>query len=68
MKNYWIHVYSSNDLTLKFFHRNWGKATIEAINIIPLYDGTPLFMAAGHPIYRIHTAVMDCADPICCVN
>ncbi|MCW5601418.1 transposase [Nitrosomonas sp.] len=28
MKNYWIHVYSSNDLTLKFLHRNRGKAAV----------------------------------------
>lgn len=39
MKNYWIHVYSSNDLTLKFLHRNRGKAAVEAINIIPRYGG-----------------------------
>ena len=39
MRNYWIHVYSSNDLTLKFLHRSRGKATVEAISIIPRYGG-----------------------------
>ncbi|WP_368086454.1 transposase [Nitrosomonas sp. Nm34] len=39
MKNDWIHVYSSSDITLKFLHRNRGKAAIEAINIIPRYGG-----------------------------
>ncbi|SFL71582.1 hypothetical protein [Nitrosomonas communis] len=33
MKNDWMHVYSSNDITLKFLHRTRGKAAIEAINI-----------------------------------
>ena len=38
-KNYWIHVYSSGDITLKFLHRKRGKEAIEAIGIIPQYGG-----------------------------
>lgn len=38
-KNHWIHVYSSGDITLKFLHRKRGKEAIEAIDIIPRYDG-----------------------------
>ena len=38
-KNHWIHVYSSGDITLRFLHRQRGKAAIEAINIIPRYGG-----------------------------
>jgi transposase len=39
-KNYWIHVYSSDDITLKFLHQKRGKKAIEAIGIIPHYGGT----------------------------
>jgi transposase len=38
-KNYWIHVYSSGDITLKFLHQKRGKEAIEAIGIIPQYGG-----------------------------
>ncbi len=39
-KNHWLHVYSSDDITLKFLHRKRGTEAIEAINIIPRYGGT----------------------------
>ena len=39
-KNYWIHSYSSGDITLKFLHKNRGKEAIEDIGIIPMYGGT----------------------------
>lgn len=38
-KNYWIHVYSAGDVTLKCLHRKRGKEAIEFINIIPQYGG-----------------------------
>lgn len=38
-KNQWIHVYSAEEITLKFLHKNRGKEAIEEINIIPLYNG-----------------------------
>jgi transposase-like protein len=37
--NYWVHVYSAGDITLKYLHQKRGKAAIEDINIIPLYGG-----------------------------
>ncbi|PKM38513.1 MAG: hypothetical protein CVV06_00305 [Gammaproteobacteria bacterium HGW-Gammaproteobacteria-10] len=38
-KNHWIHVYSADDITLKFLHRKRGKEAIESINLIPCYSG-----------------------------
>lgn len=38
-KNYWIHVYSAEDITLKLLHRRRGTEAIEEINIIPRYSG-----------------------------
>jgi transposase-like protein len=38
-KNYWIHVYSSGDITIKFLHEKRGKEAIEHIKIIPFYGG-----------------------------
>ena len=38
-KNWWIHVYSSGDITLKFLHRKRGKEAIDYIDIIPKYTG-----------------------------
>jgi transposase len=37
--NYWVHVYSAGDITLKYLHQKRGKAAIEDIHIIPLYGG-----------------------------
>lgn len=39
-KNYWIHVYSAGDITLKMLHRKRGSEAIDDINIIPRYSGT----------------------------
>jgi transposase len=39
-KNHWIHVYASGNITLKFVHRRRGKEAVEAIGIIPRYEGT----------------------------
>jgi transposase len=39
-KNYWIHVYSAGDITLKLLHQKRGKEAIEDISIIPQYGGT----------------------------
>lgn len=38
-KNHWIHVYSSEGITLKRLHSKRGKQAIEDINIIPQYQG-----------------------------
>jgi transposase len=59
-KNHWIHVYSSGDLTLKFLHRNRGKAAIEAINIIPRYGG-----AIIHDCWLSYLAYHGCSHGLC---
>jgi len=59
-KNYWIHVYSSRDVTLKFLHRNWGKAAIDEINIIPLYGG-----AIIHDCWSSYLSYHDCDHGLC---
>ena len=38
-KNYWIHVYSTGDITLKYLHRKRGREAVEDIGILPLYGG-----------------------------
>lgn len=41
-KNYWQHVYSGGDITLKFLHRRRGLEAMTAINILPRYQGTAI--------------------------
>ncbi len=60
MKNDWIHVYSSNDITLKFLHRNRGKAAIEEINIIARYGG-----AIIHDCWPSYVSYPDCSHGLC---
>ena len=66
MQNHWIHVYSSGDLTLKFLHRNRGKAAIEAINIIPRYGGAIIHDCShglcGSHLLRELTFIVDTHD------
>lgn len=53
-KNYWIHVYASGDITLKFLHKKRGKEAIEEVDIIPRYDGVIIhdcwasYLSYGH--------------------
>lgn len=37
--NQWIHVYSADDITLKILHPSRGSEAINAINVIPRYNG-----------------------------
>jgi hypothetical protein len=37
--NWWVHSYSSGEITLKFVHRHRGREAIEDIGIIPKYKG-----------------------------
>ena len=37
--NWWVHSYSSGDITLKLVHRHRGKEAIDEIDIIPKYTG-----------------------------
>jgi len=37
--NWWVHSYSSGNITLKLVHRHRGREGIEEIGIIPKYEG-----------------------------
>ncbi|MBF0443436.1 MAG: IS66 family transposase [Oligoflexales bacterium] len=37
--NYWIHVYSTGDITLQFIHSKRGSSAVDDIGIIPKYGG-----------------------------
>lgn len=38
-KNYWIHVYSAGDITLRLLHQKRGSDAVEEFGIIPSYGG-----------------------------
>ena len=59
-KNYWIHVYSAGDITLKFLHRKRGKEAIEAINIIPRYAGKII-----HDCWSSYLSYDHCEHGLC---
>ena len=59
-KNHWIHVYSAGDITLKFLHRKRGKEAIEAINIIPRYDGKII-----HDCWSSYLSYDHCEHGLC---
>lgn len=59
-KNYWIHVYSSGEITLKFLHHKRGGGAIEAINIIPRYGGTII-----HDCWASYLAYKHCGHGLC---
>lgn len=59
-KNHWIHVCSSEDITLKFLHQKRGLEAIEAINIIPRYSGTII-----HDCWASYLSYSHCDDGLC---
>lgn len=59
-KNHWIHVYSAEDITLKFLHPKRGKEAIEAINIIPRYGGTII-----HDCWSSYLSYDHCDHGLC---
>jgi len=59
-KNHWIHVYSSQDITLKFLHPKRGKEAIEEINIIPRYRGTII-----HDCWSSYLTYNHCDHGLC---
>jgi hypothetical protein len=59
-KNHWIHVYSAEDITLKFLHPKRGKEAIEAINIIPRYGG-----AIIHDCWSSYLSYNHCNHGLC---
>jgi transposase len=59
-KNCWIHVYSGEDITLKFLHLNRGTLAIDEINIIPRYSGTII-----HDCWTSYFAYNNCDHGLC---
>ena len=59
-KNYWIHVYSAEDITLKFLHQKRGTGAIEDINIIPRYSGTII-----HDCWSSYLTYNHCDHGLC---
>lgn len=59
-KNYWIHVYSAGEITLKFLHPNRGREAIEAIGIIPRYGGDVI-----HDCWASYLAYNHCGHGLC---
>jgi hypothetical protein len=50
-RNYWIHVCSAGDITLKFLHPKRGKEAIETIGVIPrfvIHDCWASYLAYDH--------------------
>ena len=64
-KNYWIHVYSSGEITLKFLHHKRGARPSRRSTSFPAMEG-PSSTTAGPPIWPMPTAAMACAARICC--
>ncbi len=59
-KNHWIHVYSSEDITLKFLHKKRGKEAINDINIIPRYGGIII-----HDCWSSYLSYQQCDHGLC---
>lgn len=59
-KNDWIHVYSAEDITLKFLHHKRGLDAIEEINIIPRYSG-----AIIHDCWASYLTYNHCDHGLC---
>ena len=59
-KNYWIHVYSAGDITLKCLHRRRGIEAIDAIDIVPRYGGIII-----HDCWASYFAYQHCGHALC---
>lgn len=57
---HWIHVYSSQDITLKFLHEKRGTEAINDINIIPKYGGVII-----HDCWSSYLSYDNCAHALC---
>lgn len=58
--NYWIHVYSADEITLKFLHRKRGAEAINDINIIPRYVGIII-----HDCWSSYLMYNNCGHGLC---
>ncbi len=59
-QKYWIHVYSSGDITLKRLHRRRGKEAIEYIDIVPRYGGVII-----HDCWASYLSYAHCGHGLC---
>ena len=59
-KNYWIHVYSSNEITLKLLRRKRGKEAMEEFNIVPKYGGVLV-----HDCWSSYLSYKNCRHGLC---
>ena len=58
--NSWIHVYASEDITLKLLHKKRGKAAITDIGLIPKYGG-----ALVHDCWASYLSYDHCLHGLC---
>jgi len=59
-KNYWIHVCSAGEITMKFLHSKRGREAIEDIGVIPRYGGTII-----HDCWASYLAYDHCGHGLC---
>jgi len=59
-KNYWIHVCSAGEITMKFLHSKRGREAIEAIGVIPRYGGVVI-----HDCWASYLAYDHCSHGLC---
>lgn len=59
-QNYWVHVYSSGAITVKFLHPKRGSEAIEAIAIIPQYSGVIV-----HDCWASYLRYPNCGHGLC---
>jgi transposase len=59
-KNYWVHSYSSHDITLKLLHRKRGKDAMAEFNIIPRYGGVLV-----HDCWFSYLSYENCLHALC---
>ncbi len=59
-QNYWIHVCSAGDITLKFLHRKRGQEAMQAIGVIPRYGGVII-----HDCWASYLAYEHCGHGLC---
>ena len=59
-KNYWIHVCSAGEITMKFLHSKRGREAIDAIGVIPRYGGDII-----HDCWASYLAYDHCGHGLC---
>ena len=59
-KNYWIHVCSAGEITLKFVHPKRGQEAMENLGVIPRYGGVII-----HDCWASYLAYDHCGHGLC---